>query len=141
MKFIAQSDQLAEDWRPGVKVELKAAARLGAETLSVFEQHSEPGMGAPEHHHPEDEEVILVIEGHADFTFQGETHRMDCGTAVIVPAGVRHSFVNVGEDTLRTVAIFAAPTPTVVYANSAGETLAIGANDPLAVSHRTLKPA
>ena len=141
MKFIAPSDQLAEDWRPGVKTELKAAARLGAETLCVFEQHSEPGMGAPEHHHPEDEEVILVIEGHADFTFEGKTRRIDRDTAVIVPAGVRHSFVNVGEDTLRTVAIFAAPTPTVVYANSAGETLAIGANDPLAVSHRTHKPA
>ena len=141
MKFVARTDQLAEDWRPGVKTELKAAARLGAATLCVFEQHSEPGMGAPEHHHPEDEEVILVIEGHADFTFEGETRHIDRDTAVIVPAGVRHSFVNVGEDTLRTVAIFAAPTPTVVYADSAGETLAIGANDPLAVSHRTHKPA
>ena len=141
MKFIARSDQLAEDWRPGVKTELKAAARLEAETLCVFEQHSEPGTGAPEHHHPEHEEVILVIEGHADFTFEGETRRIDRDTAVIVPAGVPHSFVNVGEDTLRTVAIFAAPTPTVVYANSAGEALAIGANDPFAVSHRTYKPA
>jgi|SRR5579862_5457851 len=105
---------------------LIAAAANGATTLCAFEQRSQPGTGAPPHRHPYDEEVIVVIEGVAEFHLDGRLRRICEGDAVIVPPGVVHSFVNNSNSTLRTIAIFGSAVPTVIYESEPDVSLTIG---------------
>jgi quercetin dioxygenase-like cupin family protein len=123
-----------EEWRPGVTTRLKAAASLGASTLCVFEQWCEPGTGAPAHHHPDSEEVLLIIEGTADADIEGDVRRLEDGAAAIIEPGVVHGFVNAGKGVLHTIAIFAASAPKVVYEAAPDVTLLIGAQPG---AHRT----
>jgi quercetin dioxygenase-like cupin family protein len=125
-EFLEVSEQTVEEWRPGVTTRLIAAAANGARTLCAFEQHSQAGTGAPQHRHPHDEELIVVLEGTADFTVDGVVRRISEGTAVIVPPGAVHSFVNAGQHVLRTIAIFGSASPTVVYEDEPEVTMTIG---------------
>jgi quercetin dioxygenase-like cupin family protein len=136
--FRTTSDQTTQAWRPGVTTQLKAAASLGAQTLCVFEQRFQSGTGAPAHRHPEHEEVVLVLDGVADFDVEGDIQHLSEGAVVIIPPGVVHSFVNTGQVDLRTIAIFADASPTVVYAGDPEVVYAIGAVDPHSDDHRTL---
>jgi quercetin dioxygenase-like cupin family protein len=67
-------------------------AREG-DVLSV-ELWADPGAGVPEHYHPALEERWEVVEGEATFQVEGEETRAVPGERLVVPAGVRHSFVN-----------------------------------------------
>jgi quercetin dioxygenase-like cupin family protein len=128
-RLIVEQESLRQEWRPGVTTQMKASAGLGSETLCVFEQYSKPGTGAPEHTHPQHEEVILVIDGEVDITVDGATHRLVRGAAVIIPAGIAHSFINAGEEFLHTVATFADPAPTVIYTDEPTAKFTIGTTD------------
>jgi quercetin dioxygenase-like cupin family protein len=105
--------------------------------LCAFEQRSEPGTGAAPHRHPDHEELVIVLEGAADFTVGGIAHRVSNGGAVIVPAGAVHSFSNPSRRLLRTLAIFGNASPTVVYENEPSVTLAIGSTGCGAHRNRT----
>ena len=128
-EFVEASEQTVEEWRPGVTTRLIAAARNGAATLCAFEQHSQPGTGAPRHRHPDDEELIIVLEGIADFTVEGTLRRISEGAAVIVPPGAVHSFVNAGQQVLHTIAMFGSASPTVVYEDEPDSAMTIGGAD------------
>jgi uncharacterized RmlC-like cupin family protein len=103
------------EWRPGVRTRLIAAAATGSQQLCVFEQWSEPGTGAPAHRHPGTEEAVSVLAGEAEIWIEGERHGLRAGDTVFVPPDCRHGFTNVGTATLHTLAVFADPTPPVVY--------------------------
>jgi mannose-6-phosphate isomerase-like protein (cupin superfamily) len=114
------------DWRPGVRTRLHVSAASGAEQLCVMEQWSEPGTGAPLHVHPDVEEVILVVEGAAEFEVDGVVSRVGAGEALRLPGGSWHTFRNAGDRVLHTVAIFGAAAPPVEYAEEPGVVYAIG---------------
>jgi quercetin dioxygenase-like cupin family protein len=65
------------------------------EVLRV-ELWAEPGARVPEHYHPVLEERWQVVEGEATFRVAGEERRATAGERLVVPAGLRHSFVNTG---------------------------------------------
>ncbi len=65
-----------------------------------------PGVGPRLHRHPY-EEVFVVQEGTATFTYGDEVVEARGGQAVVVPAGVPHKFVNSGAGRLRQVDIHA----------------------------------
>jgi quercetin dioxygenase-like cupin family protein len=108
------------EWRPGVRTRLHAAGSTGAESLCVFEQLCEPGAGAPPHRHDGVEEVIVVLEGQARIHVSGEETELGAGESVVLPAGSRHGFRNIGSDVLRILAVFAAATPPVEYEDEPG---------------------
>jgi quercetin dioxygenase-like cupin family protein len=91
-----------------------------------MEQWVEPGAGAPTHTHFEVEEVIVVVEGLADFWSDGEERRVPAGGSILLPAYSRHGFRNAGEGLLHTVAVFAAAAPPVEYENEPGVVYEIG---------------
>jgi quercetin dioxygenase-like cupin family protein len=97
-----------EDWRPGVRTRMRVAAASGAQALCVFEQHCDPGAGAPIHTHTV-EEVLTVLAGAASVSVGAEQAVLAAGQSVIVPAGVPHGFSNIGETVLHVQAILAAP--------------------------------
>lgn len=119
------ADDLVE-WRPGVRTRLHAAAVTGASQLCVIEQWSDPGRGAPTHAHAGVEETITVLEGEAEFWCDGARSRVRAGETILLPAGSRHGFRNVGGGVLRTLAAFPAPSPPVEYEDDPGVVYTIG---------------
>lgn len=106
MKLVAHEKQSVEDWRAGVATRMLVSAETGSSQLCVFEQYCEPGLGAPVHMHAV-EEVLTVADGRAEITVGGETVVAEGGHSVIIPAGVMHSFKNVGTGILHMRAILA----------------------------------
>jgi quercetin dioxygenase-like cupin family protein len=108
------------EWRPGVRTRLHAASSTGSERLCVLEQLCAPGTGAPPHRHDGVEEAVAVLEGRARFFVADEEAELMAGESVLVPAGARHWFTNIGDDVLRILAVFSAPAPTVEYEGEPG---------------------
>jgi quercetin dioxygenase-like cupin family protein len=108
------------EWRLGVRTRLHAASSTGSERLCVMEQLCAPGAGAPPHRHEGVEEAVAVLEGRARFFVADEEAELTAGESVLVPAGARHGFTNVGEDVLRILAVFSAAAPTVEYEDEPG---------------------
>lgn len=59
----------------------------------------DPAEFVTEHYHPYSEEFIHVIEGELEMTLDGEPLKLGAGDSLLVPIGVRHRLVNVGEVT------------------------------------------
>ena len=82
-----------------VRILLTTEATRGA--ISVLEGCHEPGIGAPEHVHFDQEELFFILEGIYEVTVGGHTSIAGPGTIVFIPRGVVHRFKNVGDATAR----------------------------------------
>jgi quercetin dioxygenase-like cupin family protein len=78
VQIIDLTQQLSEDWRPGVSTRMRISALTGATQLTVFEQWIAPGLGAPEHRHPV-EEIVSVINGKAEISLEDQTKIVTTG--------------------------------------------------------------
>jgi len=96
-----------ENWRPGVKTEVRASALTGAFQLCIFEQWCDVDLGAPTHIHAV-EEVLEVISGTATIWLDDDTMTVTANQSVLIPRGARHGFKNIGDDTLHVRATLAA---------------------------------
>lgn len=56
--------------------------------------------GTPLHHHDEEEQAVMMLEGELDVTIGEETIRMMPGEVCVVPKGIKHKFNTVGVDAL-----------------------------------------
>jgi quercetin dioxygenase-like cupin family protein len=65
-----------------------------------------PGARAPEHRHPESEELIYVLSGQGTMTMRDTTLAVEKGMAVRIPAGVPHSFTVEGEEPMEVVQVY-----------------------------------
>ncbi len=97
-----------EIWRPGVLTRMRVSAVTGACQLCLFEQWCEPGRGAPTHLHAV-EEVLTVLDGEAEIWLDDARGVLSSGQSLIVPAGRKHGFRNIGTGTLHVQATLAAP--------------------------------
>jgi putative monooxygenase len=61
----------------------------------------EPGDFVTEHYHPYSEEFLHVVDGELTMTLDGEPIELTAGDSLLVPIGVRHRLVNIGEITAR----------------------------------------
>ena len=107
MDVIDHASQDAELWRPGVKTFMRVSALTKSHQLCIFEQFCDVGLGAPIHIHSV-EEVLEVMEGRAEIYLGGASQIVTANQSVVVPAGVRHGFKNVGTEILRVRATLAA---------------------------------
>jgi quercetin dioxygenase-like cupin family protein len=85
---------------------------VGAEhelAITLLFVDAEPGRGPALHRHPY-AEVIVVQEGQADFTLNGERLQARPGDIVIVPPNQAHAFVNSGDEPLRQIDIHLSPS-------------------------------
>jgi putative monooxygenase len=55
------------------------------------------GEHVTEHYHPYSEEFLHVVAGELEMTLDGVAVRLGPGDSLIVPIGVRHRLVNVGD--------------------------------------------
>ena len=107
MNVIDHATQESELWREGVRTHMRTSALTMTHQLCIFEQFCDPGLGAPIHIHAV-EEVLEVIEGTAEIVLGDESHIVTPNQSVVVPAGMRHGFTNVGEGILKVRATLAA---------------------------------
>jgi mannose-6-phosphate isomerase-like protein (cupin superfamily) len=108
MQTIDHQRQPIEEWRLGVTTRMHVSSVMGSMQLCLFEQWCEHGRGAPMHLHAV-EEVLTVLEGTAEMWIEDERTTLKAGQSMIIPAGRRHGFSNIGETTLHVQAILAAP--------------------------------
>ena len=107
-----------DQWRPGVMTRMLISGRNGARSLCLFEQFVDPGKGAPTHRHSV-EEVLTVMAGAAEVWLDDDRVTVTAGQSVIVPAGIRHGFTNVGTTTLHVHALLAAPLFEAIFDDQA----------------------
>ena len=119
MNIVAHRDQPLETWRAGVETRMQVSAASGATQLCIFEQWVAPGAGAPPHSHPV-EEVLTVIAGEARMSLDGGNVVMGQGQSLVVPAGHRHGFQNVGSDMLHIHAVLASPIFEATFDGTTG---------------------
>lgn len=114
MRIVNLQQQSKEEWRAGVITRMKASAANNATQLCLFEQWCDPGQGAPTHLHAV-EEVLCVREGMADIWIDDEHVTVTSGQLMIVPAGRRHGFSNVGKTVLHIESTLASPVFEAAY--------------------------
>jgi mannose-6-phosphate isomerase-like protein (cupin superfamily) len=108
MTMFDHNSQPLEEWRPGVRTQMRMSSVNGAYQLCIFDQFCDPGMGAPLHLHAV-EEVLEVVAGTAEIWCGDETYNASANQSVLIPAGSKHGFRNNGEGVLHVRATLAAP--------------------------------
>ncbi|MSY59353.1 MAG: cupin domain-containing protein [Actinobacteria bacterium] len=145
MTVVRKEDKPEASWRPGKKGILHAAASVGGTTkLIVNESWNDFGIGAPTHVHPDGlEEIIMVLEGHAEFWINGEHSVLGAGDLVIIPPLAHHGFKNISEtETLHVLAVFSSPVAPTIFDHEPDKIVYIGGTDGDRVdSQRTVAPA
>lgn len=108
MTLLDHETQPLEQWREGVMTLMRVSALVRSAQLCIFEQFCGPGLGAPIHLHAV-EEVLEVIEGEAEVPLRGESLTLRANQSVVIPAGARHGFRNIGSGILKVRATLASP--------------------------------
>jgi len=102
-------DQLDEAFRfPGEYTHRLDGAKYGFESLSFIITDTQPN-GGPNLHVHDFEEAHVLLEGTAEYRIGDKTFTVKGPYVVKVPAGVPHTFVNVGTEPFKLVAAFASP--------------------------------
>ena len=100
-KQVAQ--QQALPW--GSLAWLSRPALTKAEQLTVLEATVTSGHGHDFHCHPNQEEVIYVLEGRVEQWLEKEKRILTVGDSIFIPKGVVHASFNPFNETFRTLAI------------------------------------
>jgi len=114
MDILDHETQPIEKWRDGVMTLMRVSALTRSAQLCIFEQFCEPGLGAPTHIHAI-EEVLEVMEGEAEIYLRDEICVVRPNQSVLIPAGARHGFRNIGSGVLKVRATLAAPIFEATY--------------------------
>jgi quercetin dioxygenase-like cupin family protein len=104
-RFVLAADAEREtlDW--GALAWLSRPHSTGAQALTVIEVNLLPGKGHNFHKHPDQEEVIYVMEGRVEQWLDREKCILTPGDGVFIPADVVHASFNAGEGPARLLAI------------------------------------
>ena len=74
-----------------------------------------PGKRNPVHYHPNCEEVLYMISGQGQHTFDGRTIELKAGMTIRIPAGVKHNLINTGKEPIRTLVSFSSGDRKTVF--------------------------
>ncbi|MCV9936145.1 cupin domain-containing protein [Boseaceae bacterium BT-24-1] len=118
MTLLDHETQPLEQWREGVMTLMRVSALVRSAQLCIFEQFCDPGLGAPIHLHAV-EEVLEVMEGEAEITLSGENLILRANQSMLIPAGAKHSFRNIGTGILKVRATLASPIFEASYEDRA----------------------
>jgi quercetin dioxygenase-like cupin family protein len=83
------------------------------QTLGVC--HILPGSQNPVHYHPNCEEVLYMLAGQGEHSFDGEMIELRAGSTLRVPAGVRHNLRNTGSETIVCLVAFSSGRRETVF--------------------------
>ncbi len=104
-KFVIAADVTPDVLEWGRLQWLANPPTTGARDLTVIGVTLLPGKGHAFHRHPEQEEVIHVVEGAVEQWLDTEKRILTAGDSAFIPAGVVHASFNAGDGEARVVAI------------------------------------
>jgi mannose-6-phosphate isomerase-like protein (cupin superfamily) len=109
--LIFNFDQLEHYYRvPGEFTHRLTGDRYGFETLSFIITETHPGGGPGLHVH-DTEEAHVLLEGSAQYQIGDKTFTAQAPYVAKVPAGVQHTFMNIGSKRFNLIAVFASKHP------------------------------
>ncbi len=83
---------------------MKATSAETGGAFALFEDREVRGKPTPLHLHPDDDEVLYVLEGEILVHVHGAEHRVGAGGVFVAPRGVPHAFL-VTSETARLLAL------------------------------------
>lgn len=83
-----------------------AGAQDNSDVLTVGKCFIQPGRNNPVHHHPNCDEVLVVMRGTIRHRVNDEYFEMRAGDVVSIPMGAVHNAVNIGEEECELLIIF-----------------------------------
>lgn len=107
-----------DDYRPNSEIALVIDPATPAgdfvQGLTVLFENCAPGDYLPLHTHPHDE-ILIIDDGRAEATLDGDRRTIGPGSVVFIPAGKPHGTRNVGDQMLRLHAVFPSSVITLQY--------------------------
>ena len=67
------------------------------------------GQDIGEEVHPQTDQVLVFVDGQAEAQLDGQSSTVGPNDLVFVHAGTRHNFINIGDEPLRLITIYAPP--------------------------------
>jgi quercetin dioxygenase-like cupin family protein len=104
-KIVADRSAVGDIQMIGQDTKVLLSGDEGSGRCVVFNYGVEPGYRAPPHHQPSEEEIFMVVEGTLRLTVGNETRDIPRGGFGFIPRYATHGFVNVTQQTARTVTI------------------------------------
>ena len=101
-KSAGEIERQEQDW--GIFAAVSSPAD-GAERIMTVEGTFFPGKGHDFHRHPNQEEVIYVLEGELEQWVEQERRMLRPGDAVVIPPAVVHASFNDGGEAAKILAI------------------------------------
>ena len=111
---------------PGLVHRTLAGERQGVGGMAVWLQTIVPGGATPVHYHP-CEEVVVVLSGGGECSFDGRVERFGADSTLIIPAEVVHQITNTSREPMELLAVFGEVPPPVLTPD--GEPLALPWDD------------
>lgn len=96
-KFITRATLEPEKLEWGSMAYMSNPRVSNAKLLTVMQVTLHPGQGHNFHKHPEQEEVICVVEGQIEQWLEQARQQLGPGEAVFIPAGMVHASFNTGD--------------------------------------------
>jgi quercetin dioxygenase-like cupin family protein len=110
---VIENSKLPRTALPGVEHITLAGSENGLSSLSIWKQSIAPGSATPPHRH-DCEEVVLIAEGCGELHLDGQVHRFGPDTTLVIPRNAPHQIINVGDETIELVGVFAV-SPVEVF--------------------------
>jgi quercetin dioxygenase-like cupin family protein len=104
-KFISSTEVRREHVEWGSLAWFSSPAASNAKDLVVLEVNLSPGGGHDFHKHPQQEEVLYVIEGEIEQWVDREKRVLGPGDSAFIAAGVVHASFNVNDRNAKLLAI------------------------------------
>ena len=82
-------------------------ASTNAKELVVIEGRLAPGFGHNFHKHPDQEEVLYVIEGEVEQWLEQDKRLLKPGDSVFIRAGLVHALFNISDKAIKVLALLA----------------------------------
>jgi quercetin dioxygenase-like cupin family protein len=80
-----------------------------------------PGEKNPRHHHPNCEELLVVLSGECDHSLGDAVHHLAAGAMIRIPAGVAHDARNTGWEPVRMLICYSSADRQTVFLEAGEE--------------------
>ena len=114
--IVIDSDQLPDESFAWGTLKWLCNAKLSpgaAQTLGLC--HIWPGQRNPRHFHPNCEEVLFMLAGSGQHSFDDELVELRRGSVIRIPAGVRHNLVITGSEPIVCLIAFSSGVRETVF--------------------------
>ena len=95
-------------WLMGQSIDADAEQTFGMVYINAGEQN-------PPHYHPNCEEILYVLSGTCEHTYDDQRFQLGTGDSIRVPAGVKHQAINNGWEPIRAIISFSAGDRQTVF--------------------------